>query len=126
DALVSVTSLPTSMNPANYEHAEVFDGFRFVRERDEAGEGSSGAAHLVFGHGRHACPGRLFAAAELEAMLAYLLINYDFKAHTEGVRPKDFAFRVFNGPDPRGRVWFRRGCDKLKTVDAAEILTWNN
>ncbi|KAJ7215678.1 cytochrome P450 [Mycena haematopus] len=116
-AFVSVASHPASMDPANYENAEVFDGFRFARERDEAGEGSSGfthhmvstgAAHLVFGHGKHACPGRFFAAAELKAMLAHLLLNYDFKAQTEGVRPKDFAFGVFNGPDPRGRVWIRR------------------
>lgn len=54
----------------NYANAEVFDGFRFARERDEAhAEGREGgafkhhmistsAAHLVFGHGKHACPGR--------------------------------------------------------------------
>ncbi|KAJ6592478.1 cytochrome P450 [Mycena capillaripes] len=114
---VSVASRPARMDSANYANAEVFDGFRFARERVEAGgEGgvfkhhmiSTGAAHLVFGHGKHACPGRFFAAAELKAMLAHLLIKYDIKAQTEGVRPKDFAFGVINGPDPKGKIWVRR------------------
>ncbi|KAJ6524863.1 cytochrome P450 [Mycena vulgaris] len=119
-AFLSVASRPASMDSANYANAEVFDGFRFARERDEAraegGDGgvfkhhmvSTGAAHLIFGHGKHACPGRFFAAAELKAMLAHLLINYDIKAQTEGVRPKDFVFGVFNGPDPKGKIWVRR------------------
>nr|QIW91884.1 P450-1 [Phialomyces arenicola] len=32
---------------------------------------------LVFGHGRHACPGRFFAALEMKLMLAYLIQWYD-------------------------------------------------
>ncbi|KAF7328411.1 hypothetical protein MVEN_02556800 [Mycena venus] len=117
---VSLASRPACMDPGNYANAEVFDGFRFARERDEArAEGTEGgafkhhmistsAAHLVFGHGKYACPGRFFAAAELKAMLAHLLINYDFRAQTEGVRPKDFEFGMFNGPDPKGKIWVRR------------------
>lgn len=57
------------ISTANYDHAEVFDGFRFSRMREEqsqtADEGffkshmiSTGPAHLPFGHGKHACPGR--------------------------------------------------------------------
>jgi cytochrome P450 len=30
-------------------------------------------AFLAFGHGRHACPGRFFAAQEMKLMLAYVL-----------------------------------------------------
>jgi cytochrome P450 len=33
---------------------------------------------MSFGHGRHACPGRFFAANELKLMLAYMILNYDF------------------------------------------------
>jgi cytochrome P450 len=32
-----------------------------------------------FGHGRHACPGRFFAANELKLLLAYMVSNYDFE-----------------------------------------------
>jgi cytochrome P450 len=32
-----------------------------------------------FGHGRHACPGRFFAANELKLLLAYMIQNYDFE-----------------------------------------------
>ncbi|KAK0747389.1 putative cytochrome P450 [Apiosordaria backusii] len=34
---------------------------------------------LVFGHGKHACPGRFFAAAELKILLAYAILHYDFE-----------------------------------------------
>ncbi|KAJ7670599.1 cytochrome P450 [Mycena polygramma] len=70
--------------------------FRFTRERtvhgDEGGMFrhhmvSTGTDHLVFGHGKHACPRRFFAAAELKTMLVHILMNYDVKAKIEGVRP---------------------------------------
>lgn len=32
-----------------------------------------------FGYGRHACPGRFFAANELKLLLAYMVLNYDFE-----------------------------------------------
>lgn len=32
---------------------------------------------LSFGTGKHACPGRFFASAELKMMLAYIMMNYD-------------------------------------------------
>ena len=32
-----------------------------------------------FGHGRHACPGRFFAANELKLLLAYMVTNYEFE-----------------------------------------------
>ncbi len=34
---------------------------------------------LSFGHGRHACPGRFFAATEMKLLLAYIVMNYDIK-----------------------------------------------
>jgi len=34
---------------------------------------------LSFGHGRHACPGRFFAATEMKLLLAYIVMNYDVK-----------------------------------------------
>ncbi|KAJ6570518.1 cytochrome P450 [Mycena vulgaris] len=124
-AFLGVPGHPVSSDPANYEHADVFDGFRFSRmrgdraERDDVEEGggtaffnrhmvSTAQDHLVFGHGRHACPGRFFAATELKAMLAHMLIHYDVKAETEGARPPDNAFALFRLPNARGRIYVRK------------------
>ncbi|MCJ1435851.1 hypothetical protein MMC27_005227 [Xylographa pallens] len=32
---------------------------------------------MAFSHGRHACPGRFFAASQLKLALAYIVLNYD-------------------------------------------------
>lgn len=64
--------------------------------------------HLSFGHGKHACPGRFFAAAELKAMLAHIVMNYEVKLEIEGVRPPDQVFEIFRVPDPKAKVWFRK------------------
>ena len=78
-----------------YENAEKYDPFRFSRPRESMSlsGGSDGdvlkernlasvatsPSHLVFGHGRHACPGRFFAIFEVKLMLAHLILNYDIK-----------------------------------------------
>jgi cytochrome P450 len=41
---------------------------------------------LPFGAGRHACPGRFFAANELKLLIAHLVDNYDIEKLEE--RPK--------------------------------------
>ncbi|KPI41256.1 Ent-kaurene oxidase [Cyphellophora attinorum] len=41
-----------------------------------------------FGLGRHACPGRFFASAELRLLLAYLVLNYDIEHQPERVAPQ--------------------------------------
>ncbi|RDA86915.1 hypothetical protein CP532_1870 [Ophiocordyceps camponoti-leonardi (nom. inval.)] len=48
---------------------------------------STSSHHLAFGHGRHACPGRFFAAHELKLILAQLLLNYEFRPIAERPRP---------------------------------------
>ena len=88
-----------------YENADEYDAFRFSRAREnyeaksqeekgseeglrlkQLGMVTTGDAHLPFGHGRHACPGRFFVAHELKMALAYLFLNYDVKRLPE--RPK--------------------------------------
>ncbi|KAJ7906083.1 cytochrome P450 [Mycena leptocephala] len=69
---------------------------------------STAQDHLVFGHGKHACPGRFFAATELKAMLAHILINYDVKAETEGVRPPDQWLGVATYPNRQGKNLIRK------------------
>lgn len=43
------------------------------------------ATNLTFGNGRHACPGRFFAANEIKAMLAHVLLEYDVKPKDDSV-----------------------------------------
>ncbi|KAJ6468013.1 cytochrome P450 [Mycena vitilis] len=124
-AYMKVTGEPVHHDEENYEHANVFDGFRFSRLReslsghanDDEGSGagffnrqmvSTGVDHLVFGHGRHACPGRFFAATELKAMLAHMLINYDVKAEVEGLRPPDDCFGMARFPSRNGKIFMRK------------------
>lgn len=40
---------------------------------------SATAERLAFGFGKHACPGRFFAAQELKTMLAHVLLKYDIE-----------------------------------------------
>ncbi|KAF7365863.1 hypothetical protein MVEN_00460800 [Mycena venus] len=122
-AFLSVAARPAHYDPSNYENPAAFDGFRFARERAEHISHydptdsqdifkkhmiSVGVDHLPFGTGKHACPGRFFAATELKAMLAHLVINYDVRAEVEGVRPPDMNFGTVTTPSATGRVLFRK------------------
>ncbi|KAH6706546.1 cytochrome P450 [Leptodontidium sp. MPI-SDFR-AT-0119] len=86
-----------------YENARTYDAFRFSRVRagvtkSSVGDGvmnkedlakvleaknlstvTTSDTFLSFGHGRHACPGRFFAATEMKLLLAYIVLNYDVK-----------------------------------------------
>ncbi|KAJ6548532.1 cytochrome P450 [Mycena capillaripes] len=126
-AMLVVPSAAMHLDEDFYPQADVFDGFRFSRMReavpahrgnDAAGKSeetspfnrhmvSTGPDHLVFGHGRHACPGFL-AATELKAMMAHILINYDIKAETEGVRPPNNVLAFFTSPSRVGKIWIRK------------------
>ncbi|TFK56599.1 cytochrome P450 [Heliocybe sulcata] len=104
----------THMDDENYPSGAVFDGFRFANMRDGDGEStkhqfvSTTTDYIPFGHGRHACPGRFFAAAELKAMMAHLVMNYDVKLEAEGVRPKDLWLSTSRSPNRTAKVLFRK------------------
>ncbi|ROT36464.1 cytochrome P450 [Sodiomyces alkalinus F11] len=93
-------------DPELYDRPEEYDAFRFSRPREayealpaekkdpeeglrlkKLGMVTTGDAHLAFGHGRHACPGRFFVAHELKMVIAHLLLNYDLR-HLTGERPR--------------------------------------
>ncbi|KIJ66616.1 hypothetical protein HYDPIDRAFT_109704 [Hydnomerulius pinastri MD-312] len=113
-AYVSVASHATHLDGEVYENAELFDGFRFANMRDEDGEGtkhqfvSTNPEYLTFGHGRHACPGRFFAANELKSMLAHVVVHYDVKLEENATRPKSLMFGSAIAANPTARVMFRK------------------
>jgi hypothetical protein len=47
---------------------------------------------------------RFFAAAEIKAMMARILINYDVKPQIQGVRLSYFTFGLFLLPNPKGKI----------------------
>ncbi|KAF4924062.1 Cytochrome P450 monooxygenase TRI1 [Colletotrichum viniferum] len=68
-----------------YENPEKWDGYRFLRMREQPGKEnvsqlvSTAPEHLGFGHGKHACPGRFFAANEIKIALVYILLQYEWR-----------------------------------------------
>ncbi|KAJ7267265.1 hypothetical protein C8J57DRAFT_1510369 [Mycena rebaudengoi] len=63
--------------------------------------------YIVFGLGKHACPGRFFAALKIKATLSEILLNYDI-AFPDGAStmPKPMAFNIFTIPSPTAKLVF--------------------
>ena len=53
-------------------------------------------------------PGRFFAANELKALVAFLVVNYDFKVADGGMRPRNVYFAEHVVPDPGAKLLFRK------------------
>ncbi|KAH8903432.1 cytochrome P450 [Coniochaeta sp. PMI_546] len=106
-------------NPYNY------DAFRYSRvrieyverprEKKDKEEGlrvaklgmvTTSDAHLAFGHGRHACPGRFFVAHELKMVLAYLLNNYEIRPIPERPKPQWLGQNII--PPLQAKIEVRR------------------
>lgn len=105
--LIAVPTNGIHNDPAIYESAAEFRPFRFAEMRETAAQpkeetevaSKKDTTHLVknanlsfvslssqyhpFGYGKHACPGRFFAANELKLLLAYMFQNYAFENQPE-------------------------------------------
>ncbi|KAI1366518.1 cytochrome P450 [Xylaria arbuscula] len=69
---------------------------------------SIGDTSQNFGLGKHACPGRFFAAQEIKIILSYLLLHYDIKLRDGEARPKPLVFMMTKSPSQTAEVLFRR------------------
>ncbi|KAI9786674.1 MAG: hypothetical protein M1839_006225 [Geoglossum umbratile] len=106
-----------AMNRSAQSHTnpDAFDAFRFSRLRAAPGGESRHQmsnpedGYISFGAGRHACPGRFFAAAELKVLLAYILQNYEFKLPDDGggTRPRNSFYLFSCLPDFEAKLVFR-------------------
>ncbi|KKY36702.1 putative ent-kaurene oxidase [Diaporthe ampelina] len=119
-------------DPEIYEAPDEFHPFRFSDMRKQPAENGDAAAaagdkeaaqasylsrarkqwattttdFLGFGHGRGACPGRFFAAAELKLMLAHLILHYDFEMLDK--RPRNMWFALNRVPPMEQTIRVKR------------------
>ena len=56
-------------------------------------------------------PGRFFAASELKAMLAHVVVTYDIKSDTPGKMPRERWFGAALAPDHTAEVLIRKRQD---------------
>ncbi|KAF9229083.1 cytochrome P450 [Gyrodon lividus] len=111
---LAVAAVPMHLDDQFYPNASEFDPFRFSAMREKGGEpqekyklAATNLNYLVFGHGKHACPGRFFVSTMMTAMMAHLVLNYDMKLK-EGIRPPDKWFQMNCLPNRTVEIMFRR------------------
>lgn len=106
---VAVASYPTHLDSTNYPAATEFQSFRYIDEEGVKQQmATPSLIYHAFGNGRNVCPGRYFAANELKAMVAHVLMTYDVKFAKEQDVPKAKWFAVNTYPDPSVEVMFKR------------------
>ncbi|KAF2268140.1 cytochrome P450 monooxygenase-like protein [Lojkania enalia] len=114
---IEIPSYAIYRDEQHYPSSSAFDGFRFSKLR-ASGTGadharnqfvSTNETNLGFGYGRHACPGRFFAANEIKMILARLVLEYDI-ANVEGQvgRYDNIEMGKQSTPDPRKLLMFRK------------------
>ncbi|RFU31892.1 hypothetical protein B7463_g4405, partial [Scytalidium lignicola] len=134
-ATVGTMVWPVHHDEAYYPRASTYDPFRFSRDRERAATGCPGKGDeststnssttstkglgvtiattndhfLTFSHGKHACPGRFFAAAELKLMLAYIVTHYDVEPIVERPHNQWIAGSVIPPTKATIRIRRRRG-----------------
>ncbi|EIW83582.1 cytochrome P450 [Coniophora puteana RWD-64-598 SS2] len=128
--VVAVAADVRHLDPALHgDEPETFDPWRFLKHdgpspadgvEGEEGEDkvqnrvvSVNEDWLVFGYGRHACPGRFFVVNELKAMLAHVLVTYDVKLMDDarGERPASFVLGASRAANQTAKVMFRKRAD---------------
>ncbi|KAK4235824.1 hypothetical protein C8A03DRAFT_36300 [Achaetomium macrosporum] len=119
--VIEVPAAAITKDPEVWPDADKFEPWRFARLREQArasGDVEGSATNqfvsvnpnvLTFGFGRHACPGRFFAANEIKMIIANFIMTYDIKL-PEGVngRYPNLEIGASSVPDPRKELLFKR------------------
>ncbi|KAL4912916.1 cytochrome P450 [Aspergillus aurantiobrunneus] len=109
-----VVSCERMWNETVYAAPDEFGPYRFLKLRDTAGHAPSfqvvapSPEHMGFGFGKHARPGRFFAASEIKITLCHILLDYDLRLAQgwSDVRPMAVGLRL--PADPRAQLAIRR------------------
>jgi cytochrome P450 len=111
--LVSNTGM---WDPEIYPEPHTFDPYRFLRPHEDNASTaqlvSLSPLHLGFGLGKHACPGRFFAAAEVKIILCHILLKYDVKL-ADGCRPSVLRVGTNLLADPSAKLVIRRRQEEI-------------
>lgn len=115
--IVEVPARDISTDPSYYPDGDTFDGFRHVKLRRNGASTdharnqfvTTNDTNLVFGYGRHACPGRFFAANELKMILVRLILEYDIKMPDNSTtRHAQLEMGRTTVPNPMKTVMFKK------------------
>ncbi|KAI0518117.1 cytochrome P450 monooxygenase [Xylaria bambusicola] len=111
------------VDPEVYENPEEWKGSRFLDLRSQPGKEhvaqlvTTSVDHIGFGHGKHACPGRFFAANELKIALCHLLLKYDWKL-APGTPTDDVNMGFSQRVNPFTKVLCRRRTSMEVDIDS--------
>ena len=106
------------MDPQNYHEPGCYDAFRFSRPFEGSSENSSKKGEgferelittptqsfLALGYGRHACPGRWFAANTMKQALAFIVLNYDVQLVGKPIKRQSLLNTMVPPVDARIRI----------------------
>lgn len=110
-------------DPQHYHDPDVFNPYRFYhlrtkedvpdpngfRNREQYQFVSVTKENTSFGYGKHACPGRFFAANEIKLIMARILLQYDVRFPSDvKERYPNFYFGSVSGPSPNGTIELRK------------------
>lgn len=113
---VAMAAEPILKDPLNCDDPDSFDGFRFLRKREDKSDpdnvnkhqlASIDSTNLHFGGGRYGCPGRFFASATIKLMFCHLLLKYDFKYPAGKGRPRNIYSDENVFPDQEATLLMR-------------------
>nr|AFO69284.1 P450 monooxygenase [Periglandula ipomoeae] len=101
--------------------AELFEPLRWIKQAGAAPTSfsNSSASNLHFGLGRYACPGRFIASYMIKAITSRILLEYDFKLHSEfaSERPPNIIHGDKILPNRTAVILLRRRDDKVSSVE---------
>ncbi|KAF2190763.1 ent-kaurene oxidase [Zopfia rhizophila CBS 207.26] len=113
---IEVPSHAVYQDNDHYPESDNFDGFRFykLRKRGTVENArnqfvTTNEQSLAFGYGKHACPGRFFAANEIKMILARAILEYDIK-NVDGAteRYPNLEMGRTSVPDPSKMLLFKK------------------
>ncbi|KAI1121477.1 P450 monooxygenase [Nemania abortiva] len=103
-----------SRDPEIFPNADSFNGLRYYNKRQVSGESNkhqyatADKAHLHFGYGTWACPGRFMASDILKMILTVLLLRYDMKFADNMGKPKHKFIHEFPFLNPQSSLMIKR------------------
>ncbi|KAH8824883.1 cytochrome P450 [Flagelloscypha sp. PMI_526] len=112
-SVVSIAPWATHHDPTLYDEPERFRPFRFSERSDGIVGRQAFTAlsndYLLFGAGKHACPGRFLASLMVKLILAEIIMNYGL-SYPDGKkeRPAGVPFNLFTTPNPWAKLIFSK------------------